>query len=254
MTDVKQNIAILTLAIGSDFRKAIEPGLMSKRNYATIHGYTFVEGGVDLWDRTRPIQWSKIRMILRYLDEFDYLFWSDGDVIILNDAVSIEGTLLPHLTPGKDMLWCRDACGNLNNGNVLFRGRSAWVRDFLERCYQQTDLISHIWWDNAAFIRLYYENADDRDRIVTSFDPALFNAYLFSTHNYYDDSVRLYRHGDFLLHLAGVYDPWNILRFMLYIERSRDAGRPINAELLNRWRENPPLNHIQAIEDVENSF
>ncbi len=56
-------IAVLTFAVGADFKRAIEPGMASKRAYALKHGYTFIEGGDDVWDRARPIQWSKISVV-----------------------------------------------------------------------------------------------------------------------------------------------------------------------------------------------
>lgn len=251
----KPRIAILTFAVGGDYLRAMEPGLASKRAYAARHGYAFLEGGAEVWDRTKPIPWSKIRFILKYLDDYDYLFWSDGDVIITNPDIKVEDLLVPLLPPGKDMLWCRDACGNLNNGNVLFRGKSAWARDYLERAYNQPDLTHHIWWDNAAFIRLYEANQKDRDRIETCENPALFNAYLFDRQNSATSrEVRLYKPGDFLVHFAGVYDPWNIHRFMLYVARCVGQHRDLDRDLLARWRATAPLNKEAARLDVEAVF
>ena len=237
-------IAILTFAVGGDYKRAMEPGMASKRAYAERHGYTFLEGGEDVWDRKRPIPWSKIRFILKYLDAYDYVFWSDGDVIITNPMLRLEDHVIPLLPAGKDMLWCRDACGNLNNGNVLFRGKSAWARDFLERCYAQEDLMHHIWWDNAAFCRLY-ENPADKAMIETCMDARRFNSYLFSRNDKADDpEADLYKPGDFLVHFAGVYDTWNIHRFMLYIQSLRDSVP--DTQKLNRWRKEPPANREQA--------
>lgn len=246
------SIAILTFAVGGDYKRAMEPGMASKRAYAARHGYTFVEGGEDVWDRRKPIPWSKIRFILKYLDHYDFLFWSDGDVVITNPEICLEDLVLPLLPAGKDMLWCRDACGNLNNGNVLFRGRSAWARSFLERAYDQPALTHHIWWDNAAFIYLYETVPDDRRRIETCDDPARFNAYLFDGRNSAENScTRLYKPGDFLVHLAGVYDIWNIHRFMIYINRCVSEGVAPDTSVLTAWRtaKTPPLNKEQAVHD-----
>lgn len=240
-------IAILTFAVGADYKRAIEPGMATKRAYAESHGYAFLEGGEDVWDRKKPIPWSKIRFILKYLNEYDYLFWSDGDVVITNPTLRLEDHVIPLLPPEKDMLWCRDACENLNNGNVLFRGRSAWARDFLERCYNQTDLTHHIWWDNAAFCRLYESVATDRTKIETCLDPARFNSYLFSRNDRADEpGVRLYKPGDFLVHFAGVYDILNIHRFMLYILKCVENQEAPDTRILNLWRKQPPPNKESA--------
>jgi hypothetical protein len=244
-------IAVLTFAVGGDYKRAMEPGMASKRAYCSRHGYTFLEGGEDVWDRKKPIPWSKINFILKYLDDYDFLFWSDGDVIITNPEKRLEDLVLPLLTSGKDMVWCRDACGNLNNGNVLFRGRSAWAKDFLQRCYAQEQLTHHIWWDNAAFCLLYETVEADKTHIVTVEDPALFNAYLFDRENSAESAVRLYQPGDFLVHFAGVYDAWNIHRCMVYVRRCAEAGKAPNKALLTHWRTRPPLNKAQAAREGE---
>ena len=244
------NIAILTFIVGADYKRAMEPGMQTKRAYAARHGYAFVEGGEDVWDRRRPIAWSKIRFILKYIDQYDYVFWSDADVIITNPAKRLEDVFeLSALPADKHMIWCRDACGNLNNGNVLFRGRSAWVRDFLERSYAQTDLMHHIWWDNAAFIRLFETVATDREHILTVEDPRRFNSYIFDR-NGSTVGGGLYEPGDMLIHFAGVYDVPNIHRLMLYVQQCLDTGCDLDRELLARWRKTPPASLVQAREDI----
>lgn len=238
-------IAILTFAVGADYKRAMEPGMASKRAYAARHGYTFLEGGDDVWDRRRPIPWSKIRFILKYLNDYDYLFWSDGDVIITNPALRLEDHILPLLPANKDMLWCRDACGNLNNGNVLFRGKSSWCHDFLERCYAQEDLMHHIWWDNAAFCRLYETNSNDKSMIETCLDPRRFNSYLFgSSDKAEENNMELYKPKDFLVHFAGVYDMWNIHRFMIYLQDCQMNAPDV--QRLNAWRKESPISKEQA--------
>ena len=74
MSTTKPKIAILTFCVGADYKKCMEPGLASKRAYAEKHGYDFLTGGEDVWDRTRPIPWSKFNFIRKYIDDYDYLF------------------------------------------------------------------------------------------------------------------------------------------------------------------------------------
>lgn len=236
-------LAILTFCVGADYKKAMEPGLESKRKYAEKHGYDLHVGGEDVWDRTRPIPWSKIRFIQKYLNQYDYIFWSDADVIILNQEIKLETHILPLLPKNKDMLWTFDACNHYNNGHLFLRGRSDWLNDYLNRAYLQTQLISHIWWDNAAFIKLYEENEQDRAKIETCREHWYFNSYVFGPNNSaIDPSTRLYKHGDFLIHFAGVYDVWNIHRMMMYVKQQAEKNRELNGQLLDEWRKTPTLN------------
>lgn len=247
------SIAILTFCVGGDYKRAMEPGLESKRKYAARHGYAFHTGGEDVWDRSRPIPWSKFNFILKYIDQYDYLFWSDADAIILEQDRPLESFLLPLLPQTKDMLWTYDACNHYNNGHLLIRGRSAWVKDYFKRCYAMTDLLHHIWWDNAAMIAQYEANPTDREKIETCKEHWIFNAYVFGpSGSAHDPSTRLYARGDFLIHFAGVYDPYNIHRMMLYAECQRGKNSDLDRDLLDRWRRSPPFNLAAAAKSSEN--
>jgi len=230
-------IAILTFCVGADYKRAMKPGLDSKRAYAKKHGYIFLcDGCEEVWDKTKPIPWSKFNYILKHINDYDFLFWSDADVLITNDAIKLEDQVLPRLPAGKDILWTWDACNHYNNGHMLIRGRSEWAADYFRRASQQSDLLYHIWWDNAAMIRLFETNPTDRAMIETCREHWLFNSYLFGPNNTAtDSSTRLYEPGDFLIHFAGVYNAANIHRLMLYVQ----SGQRLNRDLLTKWRQEP---------------
>lgn len=235
------------MAIGPDFMKAMEPGLNTKRAYVQKHGYDLHIGGKEIWDRTRPIPWSKLIYILKFIDDYDYLFWSDADVIITNPEFSIRDTIVPLLPPGKDLLWTRDVVGNLNSGNMLLRGKSPWLKDFINRTYAQADLIHHIWWENAAMIRLFQNIPADTAKIETLTNHTIFNTYVFGPENKADDpKARLFQPGDFLIHFAGVSDQWNIYRMMKYMDHCLKTRTPHNVKLLDMWYASPMKSQKEA--------
>lgn len=193
---------ILTLAIGHDFRKALSPALDSKRAYALKHGYTYVQGGEEFWDRDRPIPWSKVNFaldVLRRLPEGELVFLSDADVLITNPDLRLEDLVVSLLPPGKDLLMTIDACGHINSGNMLMRN-SPWLRDWWYRVAQQTDLLYHIWWENAAMIRLLETVPADLAKTEITAEHIRFNAYLRGL-----PGEPLWTPGCFLVHFAGVY-------------------------------------------------
>lgn len=194
---------IATLAIGHDFCSALTECLESKRAYAVAHGYTYAQGGEEFWDRTRPIPWSKVPFILSVLEGADEgaLVWlSDADVLITNPALKLEDHVLPLLPDEKDMLMLIDACGHLNSGNLLMRN-TGWLRDYWKRVGEQTDLLYHIWWENAAMIKLLEVNVDDLAHTEISDKHTRFNSYIQGL-----PGQPLWLPGQFLVHFAGVYD------------------------------------------------
>jgi hypothetical protein len=196
-------VVIATLVIGSDFRRALQKSLDSKVTYAARHGYRYVEGGEKFWDRDRPIPWSKVEFVLDLLGklpEGELVFLSDADVMITNPELRLEDVVLPLLPADKDLLMTIDACGHLNSGNMLMRN-GPWLRDWWRRVGEQTDLTYHIWWENAAMIRLLETVPADLARTETTAEHWHFNAYLRGL-----PGQRLWEPGCFLVHFAGVYD------------------------------------------------
>lgn len=196
-------VVILTLAIGADFKKSLAPALDSKRNYATKHGYRYIQGGEEFWDRKKPIAWSKVGFVLsvlKSLDDGELVFISDADVMITNPELRLEDAVMPFLPAKKDLLMTIDACGHLNSGNMLMRN-GPWLRDWWRRVGEQQDLTYHIWWENAAMIRLLETVPADLEKTEITTEHWRFNAYLRGL-----SGERLWEPGYLLVHFAGVYD------------------------------------------------
>jgi hypothetical protein len=197
---------ILTLAIGKDYCKALSKALDSKRKYAEKQGYTYIQGGEEFWNRDRPIAWSKVPFLLHHLNKLpdgEFIWLSDGDVYITNHNIRIEDHIMP-LLKDKDLLITHDACGHINSGNLLMRN-SPWLRDYWKRVWEEEDCIYHIWWENAAMIKLMQRNANDREHIEVTKEHKKFNAFIMGL-----PGEPLWEPGDFLVHFAGIYDPKKI--------------------------------------------
>ena len=102
---------------------------------------------------------------------------SDADVYITNMDFDIEKSIVPLLPENKDLLMTIDSCGHINDGNILIRN-SEWSRGFWKRVYEQTDLLYHPWWENAAVIKLLELNKDDLNKTEITNNCRLFNAYI----------------------------------------------------------------------------
>jgi hypothetical protein len=210
-------ITVLTLAIGPDFRKALGPALESKKAWCERHGYTYIQGGEEYWDRSRPIAWSKVAFVLDQLGrlpEGALVFLSDADVLITNPALRLEDLVVPLLPAEKDLLMTIDACAHINSGNMLMRN-GVWLRDWWRRLDKQTELTYHIWWENAAMIKLLETVPDDLAHTEISTEHWKFNAYLQGL-----PGQKLWEPGALLVHFAGVYD----LRKMEQLQKEILAG------------------------------
>jgi hypothetical protein len=216
MATAQQPITVLTLAIGADFRSQLRPALDSKAAWCERHGYRWRLGGEEHWDRTRPIPWSKVAFVLAELAALPdgaLVFLSDADVLITNPAQRLEDIAVPLLPPEKDLLMTIDACGHLNSGNMLMRN-TPWLRDWWRRVGEQRDLTYHIWWENAAMIRLLETVPDDLAHTEVTGEHWRFNAYLRGL-----EGQPLWEPGRLLVHFAGVYDLGEMRRLIEQIQQ-----------------------------------
>jgi hypothetical protein len=223
-------IAVVTFAVGADYKRAMAPGLESKQAWCTRHGYDFHCGGDSVWDRSRPISWSKVLYFRQFLDSgYDYLFVSDADVLITNPAVRIEDVILPELE-NKDLLWTKDECGNLNAGHLFLRcSARAWIHSFFDLVWKQEDLIHHIWWENAGMIQVLQTVPDHAAHVATCIKSWLFNAYLFGpSGKAVDPSRRLWQEEDLLIHFAGVYRGSKINAMMKYVQSCLTGSQKVD--------------------------
>lgn len=219
----KPRILVLTLCIGADYRRKLQACLESKEAYCKKHGYDYILGGEEYWDRDRPFSWSKVPFMRKQIADaidsgkYDYIWMSDADVLITNMDTRIEDAILPLFPPDKDLLMTFDSCHHINAGNIVFRP-CAWALDFLERVYQRPDAIYHIWWENKGMCDIFDESEADRAHLEVTAHHYRFNAYLMGM-----PDERLWKQGDFLVHFAGVYDPKKMAGF---IEDIQAGGCP----------------------------
>jgi len=191
-------IAMVTLCLGEHYKKMMAPGIRSKEEYCAHHGYDFFVGGEDVYDASRPHSWSKLTMVKKILPDYDYVFFSDSDVVIVNGEIKLTD-LVKNDMGDKNFMITRDAIGNLNMGNFFVR-KDDWSFEFLDRMYAQTDFIDDPWWENRAFIYLYDTDRTVRNHIQVIEKSSLFNRYLDVKDPYNED---IFPKDDFLIHLAG---------------------------------------------------
>ena len=200
----KNKIAVLTLAIGTKYKYCVRKALQSKREYCEENGYDFIVGGMDVYDGERPIAWSKINMIKKYLPQYDYVFCSDADVVMMNNSVRLESFIDEHLNDEVKMILTRD-WQNLNTGNVIMKNDPA-IMALMDDIYANTKFMNHNWWEQAAFIDIYDKRADVKNMVHVITDSHLLNAYYYSVPGYPLPENNKYREGDLLVHLAGIDD------------------------------------------------
>lgn len=221
-------LALLTLVIGDKYQKAVQLGLDSKQEYCQQNGYDFIIGDRDVYDKTRPIAWSKIKMLQKYLPKYDYVFCSDADVILMNWDIKLEDLIDSYLGVNNKILVTHD-WQSINTGNIILKN-SPEIINLLENIYRQKQFMNHNWWEQQAFIYLYETTEKIRKFTRVLHNSHLINAYATEFKQYPLPKNNKYRTGDFLIHLAGIdnlTDLGNLMK-MCYDIKQKEKNEGFN--------------------------
>lgn len=200
-------IAICILRIGQKYKEITEYSKLNKTEYCKKYNYDFIEDDT-CYDNNKPIPWSKINLILKYIDNYDYIVWFDSDLNIMNLSIKLEDLITERMKDADIM--CGSDWKMINTG-VLFVKNSDFSKKFLKDVYNNTeynpdeDKINFKYGNHeqGSFIYLYEKNHMNSKLKIIVNEPTIMNSYWF---NYYP--------GHFVLHFAGVKDE-NMLRFMI---------------------------------------
>ncbi|MCB1112451.1 MAG: class I SAM-dependent methyltransferase [Chlamydiales bacterium] len=140
-------IAILTAVISKDqadksqsyksynYADIVKFGTCSKEAYAKKNGYDYIIATEKLDDcygirSLRPLEcaWSKLGLIARYLDQYDWVFWSDADSVFLNFDKRLEeyiddqyALIACSIAPSTISSYVFTRASRINTGEVFYR-------------------------------------------------------------------------------------------------------------------------------------
>jgi len=142
--------AIVSLGAGPQ-QRLLALAARSFRPYAARHGYDLhlhTEGV----DTSRPLPWSKVRLLQRLQESYELLLWLDADTVIVDQRTDLAG----ELDPARFLALVEHAAGGgrFPNSGVMALRTGATCARFLDDVWAQEDLIEHRWWENAAICRL----------------------------------------------------------------------------------------------------
>lgn len=189
----KADIAILSMTIGKEYKSYTKYGKRGKIEYSLKHGYAFHDDE-DVLDKTRPIAWSKVLLILRYIQKYKYVAWIDADTYVMNCDSKIED-IISTWSNNRDILLTSD--WKLPNTGVMFIKNTPWCHYFWCWIYTKISFIHHPNWEQSAFIDAYENDEFDAKSHITllhCFYQRLFNSYWFN-----------FEPGDFILHFPGCF-------------------------------------------------
>jgi len=202
-------IAIATIAVGLPFRGACSEGTQTKRAYCKKWGYDFVYE-TRARDETRPVSWSKIKLIQAILAQYDWVFWIDADTLIMDDSISANSLI----DQDSSFLICEDAVGMINAGVFLVKNTSL-MHELLADIYRREEFIHHGHWEQAALCQILTEDHPNKEAIKI-LPQRTMNSYSWETALPINEGYGpgIYHDGDFLVHLTNAKRPLKLFFLM----------------------------------------
>lgn len=204
--------------------KLMKKVIANRKTYCQLQGCEVVLAN-DVLDSSRPPAWSKIRGAQKYLQSFEYLFYVDMDVVLMNMDISVHRIIASFASNNTDFIMTGDWNGP-NTGVWLLRN-SPWSVWFLQTAWEQGAsflgktasngralpfeyeqrvfhylLNSQVWRDRK--LPPYGGDSQSIRSHFTFLPQCAFNSY--SVHSFYwkgDRESSQYVDGDFLIHFAG---------------------------------------------------
>ena len=173
----KLNIAILTIITNNDYIASMQPALDTKKKYCEKHGYTFiVEDNVG---NTKSICWLKYKFLQMHLPKYDYIFYSDADVIMLNTDFMLETIINTYFTLDTQLLFSVDSPissnSNINTSNFIVKNDIDSLL-LLDNVFSKQSYNNHTLQDQMALKELYTSDENVKTYVKLISTNNIFNA------------------------------------------------------------------------------
>lgn len=143
--------------------------------------------------------WTKIPAIAKMLEEYDWVFWSDADSIILNFEVRLEDFLVA----GYDIIGCKEKITNegptpftpsskLNTGQMFYRS-CPFTKEVIKGAWNNHHEFTPGSFEQARINKLLRKREDACDHVL------IYSGKAFNT------SPKYFELGDFMVHMYGYH-------------------------------------------------
>lgn len=209
----KPRIAIATAIINSSkftdpsdyskkqtYEELVHFATRSKEIYARKHQYDFVIATEKLEEcygipTSRPLEaaWTKLALIARLLDDYDWVFWSDADSVILNFSTKLE----TFLDPEYALIACDISPNQIAAGSLLPNQQINSGEVFYQNVPLSHEILKAAWDDH----HIYTLNSWDQERINRYLQiNELFDHVYIHPQKAFNTPPEIFELGDFIVH------------------------------------------------------
>ena len=135
------------------------------KHYCDKYGITIIHSNTKTYIDRHPA-WERIPLMLKYINDYDYVIWIDADAFFYIDSPNILEII--NQTPDVPIIFSRDHFrdndNEVNSGFIIVKNHEYSIRFLLEWGYNE-DLYKNnskpIWWDQGVLLDMQRNNVLD---------------------------------------------------------------------------------------------
>lgn len=156
--------------------------------------------------------WERIPLILKYINDYDYVMWIDADAFFYNDANNIVDII--NVNRNYNFIFSNDIGNDNINTGVYIVKNSQYSIDFLSRWLYDEDLYKNNrypgWWDQGVLIEMFNQNILDIKNNCKIFDYGVLQHFF---------EGEILSNKPFIIHFAGRSREFRIKHSLNYIKK-----------------------------------
>ena len=216
---LKNKIKIIS-AYNENFKKIGEFSAKSIKKYANKFKYDYkiykIPNNFD-----RPFAWYKIKLLRELMNDkkYDAFFWIDADAFFVNKKIDINDQLDKnhdiYIVAHKINLEKTSRFENTQlsikriNSGVMVLKRTKFVRNFLDKVWNNKKYIYHFWWENASMMDIIGHRAELTKNLFNNSDNKFYMRKIKYLNNIWNSipskglESNLESHNPIIIHMAG---------------------------------------------------
>ena len=178
------------------------------KNYCEKYGLDLIVSNNKLYN-DRHSAWERLPLILKYIEQYDYLIWIDADAFFYNDSDSIINIINNNLD--SNFIFSNDINNNNINTGFFIVKNNEYSINFIKKWAYDEELYNAntmpLWWDQGVLNDMYNEN------LLEIQNNSICYNYGILQHFYDNEELDI---KPFILHMAGTSKEYRIDKSLEY--------------------------------------
>lgn len=198
-------------------------------SYCEANNYSYLI--TDEFDRSRAASWGKIDLARKHLQDFDYLWTFDSDLMIMNQNIKLE-SIIDHDHDVFFTCYYHDI-NHLNTGSIIYRN-TPWTQNFLKEIWEDQEFVAarpNCFFEQSGIVKWYKNHPEEQNHF--KFLPVRsINAHY---HLGMENLNINYEKGDLAVHLAGTDNFYRIEAFKEFEKFITTKGKDVQKFDIKIW-------------------